>query len=285
MFRLLVLFLFFFLNLVFTPILVSFHTKSWKILQQLQTFIKKAKCPNLPPLPPSVAPNSSTPKASKKLAHCGICAFPAPSKCAGCNEYGTIRWNTRNKLRSSNNHPRISFLNPLSQAWPKHKRLCKIYQNPTPPASNTYCGLCGKSDNLTRTECCDRAICDDEGEYQMFSYSNVSCSRNHRRSTLCGYHYTEEHAEEDWRKCEECIGGGTLDRNTMVTQGTCELPSPIRGLSYVTEMLMQGTYFGKGSFNFNEDEWNDAPELSPTRCLGCKRVVNWATEPHCKSTL
>lgn len=110
------------------------------------------------------------------------------------------------------------------QAWPKHKRLCKIYQNPSPPSADTYCGLCGKTDNLTRTECCDRAICDDEGSYQMFSYSGVCCSRNHRRYTLCGYHHGEGHQEKDWKKCEKCVGGDLLNLTTAITQGTSELP-------------------------------------------------------------
>lgn len=37
----------------------------------------------------------------------------------------------------------------------------------------------------------------------MFSYARNSCSRNHRRYTVCGYHHTAGHAG-DWRECAVC---------------------------------------------------------------------------------
>lgn len=55
------------------------------------------------------------------------------------------------------------------------------------------CGLCGKSRNLTKTDCCDNWICDDEHKYVIFSYARNSCHRNHSRYTLCAYHHTEDH--------------------------------------------------------------------------------------------
>ena len=70
-------------------------------------------------------------------------------------------------------------------------------------ASPRRCGLCGKTRKLTRTECCRRWICDDEDKYILFSYARNSCSRNHRRYTLCGYHSSEEHPG-DWRECQRC---------------------------------------------------------------------------------
>jgi len=65
------------------------------------------------------------------------------------------------------------------------------------------CLLCGKTENLTKTECCDNWICDDEGNYVLFSYADNSCHRNHRRYTLCGQHYESGH-EGKWQDCEEC---------------------------------------------------------------------------------
>jgi len=50
------------------------------------------------------------------------------------------------------------------------------------------CGLCGKSEKLTRTECCGAWICDDEDKYVLFSYAYNSCYRNHSRYTLCASH-------------------------------------------------------------------------------------------------
>lgn len=65
------------------------------------------------------------------------------------------------------------------------------------------CGLCGKTRKLTRTECCDKWICDDEDKYVLFSYARNSCDRNHRRYTLCGFHHTEEHPGR-WTECKRC---------------------------------------------------------------------------------
>lgn len=62
----------------------------------------------------------------------------------------------------------------------------------SPQQGGARCGLCGKTKNLTKTECCGSWICDDEHEYVMFSSDRNSCSRNHRRYTLCGYHHTLE---------------------------------------------------------------------------------------------
>lgn len=39
------------------------------------------------------------------------------------------------------------------------------------------CGLCGEAAKpLTRTECCENLICDDEDEYVMFSYAGTAAT-------------------------------------------------------------------------------------------------------------
>ncbi|ESZ97827.1 hypothetical protein SBOR_1836 [Sclerotinia borealis F-4128] len=179
--------------------------------------------------PTPATASSSTLETPQKFHHCVICGFTARSKCAGCQQ--------------------VWYCLAFAQ------RLCKIYKNPSSPSTDTYCGLCGKTDNLTRTECCDRAICNDDGDYQAFSYSNISCNRNHRRYTLCAFHHNEEHVGKYWKKCEKCVGGVTFNQDTMITQGT-------------------------SSYNFKEDEWKDAPELKPTKCGNCQKVVSTATEMH-----
>lgn len=65
------------------------------------------------------------------------------------------------------------------------------------------CGLCGNTEKLTKTSCCDNWICDDEDQYVLFSYARNSCYRNHSRYTLCAYHYNEEH-DGDWKSCKKC---------------------------------------------------------------------------------
>ena len=71
--------------------------------------------------------------------------------------------------------------------------------NPNAPR----CGLCGKQAELVKTECCGQWVCNDEGNYVLFSYARNSCSRNHRRFTLCGSHHTEGYSG-DWQTCPEC---------------------------------------------------------------------------------
>lgn len=65
------------------------------------------------------------------------------------------------------------------------------------------CGLCGKTENLTKTPCCNNWICDDTHEYVPFSYDTNSCYRNHDRYTLCSYHHKENHPGK-WQDCNKC---------------------------------------------------------------------------------
>ncbi len=106
------------------------------------------------------------------------------------------------------------------------------------------CGLCGNSGRLTRTECCNQPICDDEEHYVMLSYARNSCSRNHRRYTLCAYHFNEGHFG-DWRDCSKCRD---------------DFPAKIYA------------YFGTNEYNFVKLE--KVPDCEPTRCAGCNRIVN-----------
>jgi hypothetical protein len=65
------------------------------------------------------------------------------------------------------------------------------------------CGLCGATKNLTKTECCNNFICDDEDKYVLFSFATNSCHRNHRRYTLCSTHYYAKHKGK-WQECKKC---------------------------------------------------------------------------------
>ena len=106
------------------------------------------------------------------------------------------------------------------------------------------CGLCGKTKKLTKTACCHQWICDDEDKYVIFSYARNSCSRNHRRFTLCGYHHTEEHPA-DWMDCPIC-------RNSFETE------------RYV--------YYGTNEYNFRKLE--NPPAYLPTKCARCGVVIS-----------
>jgi len=106
------------------------------------------------------------------------------------------------------------------------------------------CGLCGKTRNLMKTECCGNWICDDQHKYVLFSYANNSCSRNHDRYTLCSHHFNEGHAG-NWKTCKKC-------RN-----------------DFETEMYV---YYGTNEFNFEKLE--NPPKYEPTHCAKCKKVIS-----------
>lgn len=111
------------------------------------------------------------------------------------------------------------------------------------PKSNKACGLCGATKKLTKTECCDHWICDDEDQYVIFSYDRNSCYRNHRRYTLCGSHFAEEH-EGRWQDCAKCRDG------------------------FEPEMV---AYYGTNEYNFEKLE--NPPAYKPTKCMKCRKVI------------
>jgi hypothetical protein len=106
------------------------------------------------------------------------------------------------------------------------------------------CGLCGKAGPLTKTDCCNQWICDDEASYQLFSYSRKSCSRNHRRLTLCGFHFAEGHAGA-WQECPRCRR------------------------EFEPEMYV---YYGTNHYNF--EILQNPPSFKPTLCAKCKTRIN-----------
>ena len=116
------------------------------------------------------------------------------------------------------------------------------------------CGLCGATSNLIKTECCGQWICDDESEYVMFSYAHNSCSRNHRRYTLCGHHFAEGH-DGDWKTCQKCKD------------------------NIEPEMY---AYFGTNEYNFEKLE--NPPDYEPTKCHKCGVVISLAEDAYARSS-
>lgn len=113
------------------------------------------------------------------------------------------------------------------------------------------CGLCGSTrKRLTKTDCCGNLICDDEGDYVLFSYARNSCSRNHRRFTLCGYHKVEEH-KGNWKTCKEC-------RDSFDTE------------DYV--------WYGTNEYNF--EKLSDPPKFEPTYCAWCNILIKRGEESY-----
>ena len=129
------------------------------------------------------------------------------------------------------------------------KKISKKADGPVAKkAKAPICGLCGKTKNLIKTDCCGQWICDDEHEYVAFSHARNSCRRNHRRFTLCGHHFANEHTG-DWKECPAC-------RN-----------------SFKTEMYV---WYGTNEYNFEKLE--NPPYYEPTRCNSCNKVIVLAEE-------
>jgi len=122
----------------------------------------------------------------------------------------------------------------------KHSRKPKQKSSVQTPK----CGLCGKTKNLTKTDCCGQWICDDDDNYVLFSYDRNSCSRNHRRFTLCGSHLSEVHSG-NWQTCQECREN-------------------IEAEMYV--------YYGTNEYNF--EKLVNPPKFKPTYCTTCNKVIS-----------
>lgn len=158
-------------------------------------------------------------------------------------EYGLIDKNGELSLRATAHAPGTSS-DPTEGMPARNAAAARPKKSKTKKAKAVACcGLCGNTKNLTKTECCGNWICDDEHAYQLFSYARNSCSRNHRRYTLCGFHFSEEH-DGDWKDCPKCRDG-------------CE-----------TEMYV---YYGTNEHNF--EVLTDPPSYEPTHCSDCGRVI------------
>jgi hypothetical protein len=131
------------------------------------------------------------------------------------------------------------------EAMKKSKKTQSKTSKRTQKKDTPRCGLCGKTKNLTKTDCCDQWICDDEDQYVMFSFARNSCHRNHDRYTLCAYHYHEGHTG-DWKTCEKCKADFESDLEMYV-------------------------YYATNEYNFEKME--NPPEYEPTKCAKCGSVI------------
>lgn len=121
------------------------------------------------------------------------------------------------------------------------------------PTVQAGCGLCGKTKNLTRIECCHNLICNDEHKYVPFSYARNSCHRNHSRYSLCAYHFNEGHGGH-WKSCKECRS------------------------SFETEIYV---WYGTNEYNFETLE--NPPSFEPTHCSKCGGVISLGTDGYTRS--
>jgi len=136
------------------------------------------------------------------------------------------------------------------QDWATHKLHCNI---PQKPPKKPRCGLCRNATGpLTRTECCNRLVCDDLSNYELFSYGRNSCRRNHDRYTVCSYHHDRQHGTLDWKNCEQCKSG--LGLYEFVQRGI----NP-KGAS--------------GKYNFGDNVLINPPHVEHPKCSKCNRPI------------
>lgn len=65
-----------------------------------------------------------------------------------------------NAVEANNEESLVGNHAILERVTRKDKRMPK--KKPAPRGGKPRCGLCGKTKNLTKTECCGNWICDDE---------------------------------------------------------------------------------------------------------------------------
>ncbi len=120
-------------------------------------------------------------------------------------------------------------------------KLDKVRAMKTSPRGKSArrCGLCGRSEHLTRTPCCRQLVCDDSEQYVVFSQARNSCYHNHSRYTLCAYHHNEGHAGT-WETCSQCR------------------------TDFVTEL-----YVWYGTNKYNVKKLKTIPLYQPTTCAEC----------------
>ncbi len=146
--------------------------------------------------------------------------------------------------RLKNKHQKSKAKAVKKKAKPKTKPRKTARAKKAAPGVK-QCGLCGATENLTKTECCGQWICDDEDSYRLFSFARNSCARNHRRLTLCCHHFCEEHPG-NWKDCEKCR----------------------KDFEHELEMYV---YYGTNEYNFEVLE--NPPKYKPTKCDQCRAVI------------
>ena len=145
--------------------------------------------------------------------------------------------------------------------WASHKLFCRPPKDNNKPVPE--CGLCGsRSGPFTRTECCNKLICDDEGSYVLLSYSRQHCHRNHRRYSQCAYHHDESH-QGKWQECATCRD----DLTALLPNGS---------INYDWAVRVANNPSLPYRFNFREDclEFDWKEEVKYPTCLMCGKDIN-----------
>lgn len=135
------------------------------------------------------------------------------------------------------------------------KWIARLRKVPLPSYSvvnfeDTYCGLCGQTGPLKKTECCGRSICaTTETDPKHKTILDV-CSRNHSKYTLCGKHHELGHDKQcDWRECSQCKA------HLVFLEGFVG--------------------YGTNRYNFSTDHWKNAPRFEIKHCDQCGELLKF----------
>ena len=109
------------------------------------------------------------------------------------------------------------------------------------------CGLCGSTENLTKTPCCDNWICaPDDFILSSPAYNITNCFENHMRKTLCGFHFINDHIG-NWKTCRECKD------------------------SFADSIAI---YANMGVNKYNFEILANPPKHAPTYCIECRKFID-----------
>jgi hypothetical protein len=123
----------------------------------------------------------------------------------------------------------------------------KIKNVPSTDKRRKRCGLCGATDKIIKTKCCNNYICDAEVSYM---FDDGSCYHKHYGLTICGHHYAWKH-EGEWQNCQKC-------RNSLMTE------------RYV--------WYGTNNYNFTKLE--TPPTFEPNNCCTCGIIIKIGQESY-----
>jgi len=141
------------------------------------------------------------------------------------------------------------------------------------------CTLCNTESKLVKTECCSVWLCTGrEDNIPNAGPNSTNCDANHNQFTLCAFHHTQKHKDQDWRKCEKCkdafqpeiyIHLGTNQYNHVKLEETMTIestPIPCKDCNKVIKVDEQGSYVQKadGSISCQQCENRMIPEIRVT---------------------
>ena len=172
----------------------------------------------------------------------------------------------------------LKILIKLIQLKKKSYEDGRIVKTISRPTEQGKCGLCGKSNQqaflankrgLTKANCCSNWICNDERTYQLQSFLENSCFRNHSR-------YKAKHLGH-WKNCNKC----KLEHDKLSYEEMCTNKHNFEKLFIENREEMRCYNCGFKSFDMSDFAGSNL-EATPCSCCVPKRIL-FCKKVACKS--